>query len=47
MFILSSFTGGLEFQSVNHNSKYENSESSVFKNIKLLAEISNNWPNIY
>ena len=42
MFILSSFTSGLEFQSVNHTSKYENSESNVFKNIKLLAEISNN-----
>ena len=45
MFILSSFSGGLELWSVNQTSKYENSESNVFKNIKLLGEISNNWPN--
>ena len=24
--------------------KYENSESKVFKNIKILSETSNNWP---
>ena len=35
----------LEFWSVNHNSIYEISESKAFKNIKLLAETSNNWPN--
>ena len=45
MFILSSIFRGLEFWSVNHTSIYENSESNVFKNIKLLSEISNNWPN--
>ena len=30
MFILSSFSGGLEFWSVNHTLIYENSESKVF-----------------
>ena len=24
---------------------YENSEPKVFKNIKFLSELSNNWPN--
>ena len=43
MFILSSNSSGLEFWSVNHTSMYKNSESKVFKNIKLLGEISNNW----
>ena len=41
MFVISR---GLEFRSVNHTSIYGNSESNVFKNIKLLGEISNNWP---
>ena len=45
MLILSSISSGLEFWSVNHTSIYENSESKVFKNITILAEISNNWPN--
>ena len=45
MFILSSISRGLDFWSVNHTSIYENSELKVFKNIKFLAEISNNWPN--
>ena len=45
MFILSSSSSSLEFWSVNHTSLYKNSESKVFKNIKLLGEISNNWPN--
>ena len=45
MFILSTTYRGLEFWSVNHTSIYENSEIKFFKNIKLLGEISNNWPN--
>ena len=44
MLILSSISSGLEFWSVNHTSIYENSESKVFKGIKLLGEIYN-WPN--
>ena len=40
MFILSSISKELEFWSVN-----QNSESNVFENIKLLAEISKNWSN--
>ena len=42
MFLLSS---SLEFWSVNHISIYENSKLKVFKNIKFLGEVSNNWPN--
>ena len=42
MFVLSSFSSGLEFQSVNHTSIYENSELNVFKIIKFLGEISSN-----
>ena len=45
MFILSSISSGLEFWSVNHILIYENSELKVFKNINILGEISNNWPN--
>ena len=45
MSILSSISSGLEFWSSNHTSIYENYESKVFKNIKCLGEISNNWPN--
>ena len=45
MLILSSISSGLEFWSVNHTSKYKNSKSKVFKNMKCLGEISNNWPN--
>ena len=45
MFILPSMSSCLEFWSVNHISIYENSKSKVFKNIKFLDEISNNWPN--
>ena len=45
MFIVSSISCGLEFWSVIHTSIDENSELKVFKNIKLLGEISNNWPN--
>ena len=45
MFILSSIFGGWLFWSVNHTLIYENSESKVFKNIKCLVKISNNWPN--
>ena len=44
MLNLSSIYGRLEFWSVNHTSINENSESNVFKNIKLSGEISNNWP---
>ena len=42
---LSSIPSGLQFWSVNPTSIYENSELKTFKNIKLLGEISNNWPN--
>ena len=45
MFILSSISSSLEFWSVNHTLLYKNSESKDFKNIKLLGEISSNWPN--
>ena len=45
MFILSSISSSLEFWSVNHTLIYQNSESKVFENIKLLGEISHNWPN--
>ena len=45
MFILSSFSSGLEFWSVHHTYLYENSESNVLKNITFLGEISNKWPN--
>ena len=41
MFMLSSISSGLEFSSVNHTSIYENSESNVFKDIKLLGGKSN------
>ena len=47
MFILSSISSGLEFWSVNHISMYEILELNVFKNIKFLGEISNNWPHNY
>ena len=45
MFILSSISRALELWSVNHTSIYENSELNIFKNIKFLVEISNNWRN--
>ena len=45
MLILSSISRGLEFWSVIHTSVYENSELHVFKTIKFLGKISNNWPN--
>ena len=45
MFILSSVSNSLEFWSVSHTSIYENCEIKVFKNIKYLEEISNNWLN--
>ena len=45
MFILSSISIGLEFWSENHTSIYENSALKVFKSIKVLGEIFNNWPN--
>ena len=44
MFILSSISSGTEFRSGNHTSIYEHSESKIFKNIKFLGEVSNNWP---
>ena len=44
MLILSSISSALEFWSVNHVSLYEDYESEIFKNIKFLGEISNNWP---
>ena len=46
MFILPSISNGLEFWSATRTWKlYENSESKVFKNIKSLGEIWNNWQN--
>ena len=45
MFILPFISSGLEFWSVNQTSIYENSESKMFRNIRFLDEISNNWPN--
>ena len=45
MFILSSVSSGLELQLVNHTSIYEDTKSKDFKNIKVLDEISNYWPN--
>ena len=41
-FILSS---GLLFWLVNHTSIYENYEFNVFRNIKIVGKISNNWIN--
>ena len=38
MFILSSIPSALKFWSVNHVLIYENSESTVFKNMKFLVE---------
>ena len=45
MFVLSSISSGLEFWSVNHNLIYENYEWKVFKIIKFLGKICNNYPN--
>ena len=45
MFILYSASSGLEYWSVNNTLIYENFELHVFKNIKFLDKISNNWPN--
>ena len=45
MLILSSISSVLEFWSIIHTSIYEHSESNVSKNIKILGEVSNNWPN--
>ena len=45
MFTLTFISSGLEFWSLNHTSMYENSELKVFKNIKFLGEIFENWPN--
>ena len=44
MVILCSIPSGLKLWPVKHISIYENSELKVFKNIKVLGEISNNWP---
>ena len=43
MFIQFSIISGLKFWLVNHTLIYQN--SNIFKNIELLGEISNNWPN--
>ena len=40
MFILSSVSNGLDFWSVNHTSRYENSKLKVFKNIKIYEILS-------
>ena len=45
IFSFSSISSGLEFWSVYHGSICENSESNVFKDIKFLGEMFNNWPN--
>ena len=45
MFILSSISSNLEFSSPNHTWLCETSELKVFKNINILGEMSNNWPN--
>ena len=45
MFILYSVCNSLESWSVSHLSIYEDCEIKVFKNIKYLEEISNNWLN--
>ena len=45
MFILSSTFSVFEFSLENHTSIYENYEIKIFKNIKVLAEISSNWLN--
>ena len=47
MFILSSTSSTLESWSVDHTSKYGNSESKVFRNIKFLRETSKNWQMTY
>ena len=44
MFLVSSISSGLDFWSVNYTPLYENFESNIFKNLKILGEISNNWP---
>ena len=44
MFILSSIFSELKVWSVNHTSINENFEWKVFKNVKLLGEMSKNWP---
>ena len=45
MFILSSVSIRLEVRSVSYTSINENSELKVFKNMKFVGEISNNWLN--
>ena len=42
---LSLISSGLEFWSINQTSICGNPESKVFKSIKFLGEIVNNWPN--
>ena len=47
MFILSSVSSGLEFWSVNHTSIQKFlQELKVFKNMRHLGKISNNWLNV-
>ena len=41
---LFSISNGLLFWSVSESSIYKNSELKVFRNIRFLFEISNNWP---
>ena len=45
MFKLSSIFSGLELWSVDYTWIFQHFESKVFKNIKFLIEISNNWTN--
>ena len=44
MVILCSICSGLQFWSVNHTLLDENFDLKVFKNIKFLGEIFDNWP---
>ena len=45
MFILSYFSSGLEFWSVNRTSISEEPWSKLYQNITFLGEIANNWSN--
>ena len=44
MLIVSSISRGLGFWSLNHISIYKISELNFFKKIKVLGELSSNWP---
>ena len=44
-FILSSISIGLLFWSINHTLIYGIPELYVFKNIRFVSDVSNNWQN--